>query len=93
MPEMYNPPHPGLFLREWLGDMPVARAAGRLHISRVTLSRILDGKSSISADLALRLSEATGMRPKLWLDLQTQYDLWQASRKRRPKVEAFERVA
>ena len=33
------------------------------------------------------------MRPKLWLDLQTQYDLWQASRKRRPKVEAFERVA
>jgi addiction module HigA family antidote len=73
--------------------MPVARAAARLHISRVTLSRILDGKSSISADLALRLSEATGMRPKLWLDLQTQYDLWQASRKRRPKVEAFERVA
>ena len=60
MPEMYNPPHPGLFLREWLGDMPVARAAASLHISRVTLSRILDGKSSISADLALRLSEATG---------------------------------
>ena len=93
MPEMFNPPHPGLFLREWLSEMPVTRAAARLHVSRVTLSRILDGKSPISADLALRLSDATGMRPKLWLDLQTQYDLWQASRKHRPRVESFERVA
>jgi addiction module HigA family antidote len=73
--------------------MPISHAAAKLYVSRDTLSRILNGKTAISADMALRLSEATGMRAKLWLDLQVQYDLWQASRKRRPKVEQFERVA
>ncbi len=41
MAQMFNPAHPGRVLREWLGEMQVAEAAARLHISRVTLSRIL----------------------------------------------------
>ena len=93
MTEMYNPPHPGQLVREWLGQMPISHAAERLHVSRDLLSRIVHGKSAITADMALRLSDATGMRPKLWLDLQTQYDLWHASRTVRPRIQPFDQVA
>jgi antitoxin HigA-1 len=93
MAQMYNPAHPGRVLREWLGGMQVSEAAARLHVSRVTLSRILNCKAGISADMSLRLSEALGTNPTLWIDLQSQYDLWRASRKRRPKIEMFEKVA
>lgn len=93
MRQMHNPAHPGRVLREWLGEMQVSEAAERLHVSRVTLSRILNGKAGISADMSLRLSEALGTSPTLWIDLQTQYDLWRAGRKRRPRISLFERVA
>jgi plasmid maintenance system antidote protein VapI len=43
--------------------------------------------------MSLRLSDALGTSPTLWIDLQTQYDLWHASRKRRPRIELFDRVA
>jgi addiction module HigA family antidote len=93
MAQMHNPAHPGRILREWLAGMQVSQAAASLHVSRVTLSRILNGKAGISADMSLRLSEALGTSPTLWIDLQTQYDLWRAGRKRRPKIELFEHVA
>lgn len=93
MPEMYNPAHPGRVLREWLGGMQVSEAAAHLRVSRVTLSRILNGKAGISADMSLRLSEALGTSPTLWIDLQTQHDLWRASRRRRPRIEPFKRAA
>jgi addiction module HigA family antidote len=93
MAQMFNPAHPGRVLREWLGEMRVSEAAAKLHVSRVTLSRLLNGRSGVSADMSLRLSDALGTNPAFWLDLQTQYDIWQASRIRRPKIELFERVA
>lgn len=83
---MNNPAHPGEILREHMGTMSVSRLAAHLGISRVTLSRLLNGNSGISADMALRLSEALGTSPELWLNLQAQFDLWQASRVRRKKV-------
>ena len=83
---MHNPAHPGEILREHMGEMPVSKLAAHLGVSRVTLSRVLNGSSGISAEMALRLSEALGTSPDLWLNLQTQYDLWQASRNRRKKV-------
>ncbi len=83
---MFNPPHPGLVVREYLGDVPVSSAAGHLGVTRVTLSRVLNGKAGISADMALRLSEALGTTPELWMGMQAQYDLWAASRSRRKKV-------
>ncbi|MFP5227773.1 MAG: HigA family addiction module antitoxin [Acidobacteriota bacterium] len=83
---MHNPAHPGEILREHMGSMPVTRLASHLGISRVTLSRLLNGSSGISAEMALRLSEALGTSPELWLNLQTQYDLWQASRVKRRKI-------
>ena len=52
---MFNPPHPGLVLREYLGKLPVCTAAEHLGVSRVTLSRVLNGRAGVSADLAWRL--------------------------------------
>lgn len=90
---MYNPPHPGELLREWIGEMAVGEAAARLKVARSTLSRILNGRASVTAEMALRFSDAFGTRPELWLGLQQQYDLWHASRRKRPKIAAFPRAA
>jgi len=84
---MHNPPHPGELLREQLGKRTISEAAAHLGISRVTLSRVLNGKAGISAEMSLRLSEAFATSPDLWLKLQMNYDLWHASRKRRRKVQ------
>jgi len=83
---MHNPPHPGSVLKEYLGPLSVTDAARHLGVTRVTLSRLLNGVAGMSAEMALRLSEALGTTPELWLGMQTQYDLWQASRKRRRKL-------
>jgi len=89
MPRMFNPPHPGRILRDALGDMNVTIAANKLHVSRTTLSRILNGAAGISADMSLRLSDALGTHDSLWYELQMSYDIWQASRKKRPRIERF----
>jgi addiction module HigA family antidote len=83
---MHNPPHPGSVLRDYLGSISVTEAAKHLGISRVTLSRVLNGAAGISADMALRLSEALGTSPELWTGMQAQHDLWQASRRRHRRV-------
>lgn len=83
---MFNPPHPGEVLREYLGEVSVTGAAKHLGVTRAALSRILNGSAGISADMALRLSEAFDTSPDLWAGMQAQYDLWQASKKRRKKV-------
>jgi antitoxin HigA-1 len=83
---MHNPPHPGSVLRDYLQGVSVTNAARHLGVTRVALSRILNGSAGISADMALRLSDALGTSPDLWSGMQAQYDLWQASRKRRKKV-------
>ncbi|MGH9606300.1 MAG: HigA family addiction module antitoxin [Terracidiphilus sp.] len=90
---MYNPPHPGELIRECIGEVQVGEAARRLKVSRSTLSRLINGRAAVTASMALRLSDAFGTEPRLWLDLQQQYDLWHASRRKRPKVEAFPRAA
>jgi len=93
MDTMHNPPHPGELLREYLGTMPVSEAAKRLRVARSTLSRILNGRAAVTAGMALRLSDAFGNKPYIWLGLQQQYDLWHASRRKRPKIEKFPRAA
>lgn len=83
---MFNPPHPGRVLREYMGDVPVTSAARHLGVTRAALSRILNGSAGISADMALRLGDALGTTPDLWAAMQAQYDLWRASRKRRKRL-------
>ena len=94
MARMYNPPHPGEVLREFLPDgMTIEEVARRLGVSRVQLSRVLNGRSAISADMAIRIGLLTDTTPESWLTGQTKWDLWQASQKPRPAVEPFRRAA
>jgi addiction module HigA family antidote len=90
---MHNPPHPGVVLREYLGKTAVSRAAAHLRVTRVTLSRVLNGKAGISAAMALRLAAALGTSPELWMNMQSQYDLWRARQRRQPVVRRFALIA
>ncbi len=89
---IFNPAHPGEVLRDYLGEMRVAQAAERLGVTRAHLSRILNGRTGISAPMSLRLSAALGTSPEFWLKMQMQYDLWQAQRAKRPRIRRFPHV-
>jgi len=67
----------------------VTTAAAHLRITRVTLSRVLNGKVGISAAVAIRLAAALGTTPELWMNMQSQYDLWRARQGRQPAVRRF----
>jgi len=92
--DMHNPAHPGEVLTGWLDDLGlnVTAAAKHLGISRVMLSRILHGHAAVSADMDLRLSEALGTSPGLWLRMQGQRDLWEA-KQRAAERQPLERLA
>jgi addiction module HigA family antidote len=83
--KMHDPPHPGEILRELciqpLG-LSVTEAAQALGVSRKTLSSILNGRSGISPEMAVRLSIAFNTTSESWLQQQLQYDLAQAELKR-----------
>ena len=91
---MHNPPYPGEVLREWLPEgMTVTKAAEELHVSRVTLSKVLNGKAGVTAGMALRLSVWLGTSPDVWLGMQTQWELWQAEQQPRPNIRPLVRQA
>ena len=77
---MYNPPHPGEFIREvYLEPLEVSArtVAAKLKVSPSTFTRLINGKSSITPEMALRLSKTLGRSAESWLALQNSYDLWQ----------------
>jgi addiction module HigA family antidote len=86
---MHNPPHPGRVLREYLGTMSVTNTARHLGVTRAALSRILNGSAGISAAMALKLSDALGTSPDLWLGMQAQFDLWRAAQRHHKRVTPF----
>lgn len=78
---MHNPPHPGEFIRTiYLDELGVSvrKVAEGLRVSPSTLTRLLNGQSNISPEMALRLSKALGRSPESWLSMQHSYDLWHA---------------
>ena len=83
---MFNPPHPGKVLREYLGDVSVTAAARHLGMTRAGLSRILNGSAGISAEMALKLSDSLGTSAEMWIGMQAEYDLWQVSKRYRVKL-------
>jgi addiction module HigA family antidote len=87
MTTMHNPPHPGEVLREWLEEISVTEAARRLGVTRVALSRVLNGAAGISTDMDLRLARALGTTPGSWYAMQGNYDMWNAKRQFRAKVQ------
>lgn len=78
---MYNPPHPGEFIREiYLEpyELSIRNLAESLGVSASTLTRVINGQSGVSPEMALRLAKAIGRSPESWLAMQHNYDLWRA---------------
>ena len=78
---MYNPPHPGEIIREFCVEplnLTVTKAAESFGVTRKIFSILLNGKSGISPEMALRLSKVFGRTPEGWLRLQLQFDLRKA---------------
>jgi addiction module HigA family antidote len=76
-----QPTHPGKIIREdYLKplSMTINEFASVLGISRKTLSKIINERGAITPDMALRLSRAFNTTPDFWLNLEKNYDLWQA---------------
>ena len=83
---MHNPPHPGLVIRRMLiegANLSVTDAAKALDVGRVTLSNLLNKKSGISPEMAVRLSLVLNTSSEMWMNMQAMYDLWQAEKKRK----------
>ncbi len=78
---MHNPPHPGEILREDYLEplgLSVTDAARALGVTRKTLSAVVNERAGISPAMAHRLAKALDTTPELWINLQMQYELWQA---------------
>jgi antitoxin HigA-1 len=80
---MKNPPHPGLHVRHDCLDalgLSVTEGAKVLGVTRQALNNLVNGKSGISPEMAIRLSKAFGGSPAVWLKMQMDYDLAQVEK-------------
>ena len=88
MTTMYNPPHPGETLREDVlpsMGLTVTEAAKQIGVTRVALSRVLNGHAGISIEMALKIEAWLGVdhggRAEMWVGMQMKHDMWQARHK------------
>lgn len=85
---MKNPPHPGDFVRTEViepAGLSVTAAASALQVSRPTLSSLLNGKSDLSGNMALRIEKAFGVKMDTLMCMQASYDIAQ-TRKREKQI-------
>jgi addiction module antidote protein, HigA family len=78
---MYNPPHPGEFITGvYLEPNGISgrELAATIGVASSTLSRVLNGSSRVTPEMALLLSKALGRSPESWLAMQSNHDLWAA---------------
>ena len=78
---MHNPPHPGEFIAGIYlepNNISGRELAEKLGVAASTLSRVLNGSSRVTPEMALRLSKAIGRSPESWLSMQDAHDLWVA---------------
>lgn len=78
---MHNPPHPGEFIWDTYLEpygVSVRSFAASLGVAASTVTRLVNGQSGVSPEMALRLSKAVGRSPESWLAMQHAYDLWSA---------------
>ena len=81
---MYNSPHPGAFIKETYlkpFGISVRYLAKELDVSPSTINRVIKQESSISPEMAYRLSVVLGRSPESWLTMQAHYDLWKSRKK------------
>lgn len=90
---MKNPCHPGELLRETVFEplgLGVTDAAQKLGMSRVALSRVVNGRAGISPDLAIRLENAGVSTATFWVGLQANYELAKAMEHKPAAVERLQ---
>ncbi len=76
---IYEPLHPGSIIKDILidnTDLTISEAAKRLGVTRTTLSRLLNQRAGVSPEMALRLSKLLNTSVDMWVNLQSQYDIW-----------------
>ncbi len=81
---MYNPPHPGEFIKEvYMEPHGISSRviAAKLKVAPSTFTRLLNGESNVTSEMALRLSKTLGRSPESWLNMQNNYNLWIARQK------------
>lgn len=86
MPKNREPSHPGEILKEiYLYDMGLTQVdlANKIGCRVVKINEIVNGKRGVTPDFAIDLGEALGTGAELWVNLQSQYDLWHAYEKRK----------
>jgi len=82
---MFNPPHPGeILVGLWLEPLglTITDTAARLGVTRKALSELVNGKTGVSAEMALRLELAFGASAESWLAHQAAFDLWRLEDRR-----------
>ena len=95
MTRMHNPPHPGEVLKDGVfadNLVSVTDAATALGVTRVSLSRVLNGKAGVSAEMAVRLGKWLGTGPEVWINMQAQYELWEAEQALKTMVRKIPRL-
>lgn len=83
---MHDPPHPGtIVLEDCIRPLAltITDAAKALGVTRKALSELVNGKTGISADMAVRLCKVFGGTTESWIRLQARYDLWHAEKRMR----------
>ena len=81
---IYNPPHPGEFIRDIYitpFNLSARKVANSLGVSPSTFNRLLNGDTNVSPEMALRLSKSLGRSPESWLTMQDHYNLWHVRKK------------
>jgi addiction module HigA family antidote len=80
---MKNPVHPGRIVRGTIDDLglTVTDAAHMLNVSRPALSSLLNGRSGLSSEMAVRLSKTVGSTPGFWMRLQMNFELAQVEQR------------
>ena len=76
---IHEPLHPGVIIKDVLIDstgLTISDAADRLGVTRTTLSRLLNQHAGVSPEMALRLSKLLNTSVDMWVNLQSQYDIW-----------------
>lgn len=72
--------HPGEVLKGLYLEplhITITDAASKLHVSRKTLSQLVNGRMGVSPEMAVRLSKALNTTPELWLNIQQSFELWE----------------
>ena len=76
---MHNPPHPGQFIKEvYLDELNISEreVAHKLKVAPSTFHRLVSGQTSLTPEMALRLSKTLGRTPESWLAIQNKNSLW-----------------